>query len=326
MLESIVAKKSARVLFVALFVALLASGCKVDATVDVAVNDDGSGVVRVRVLADADAVKAVESGGAPIEQAVRLADLKDAGWVTSPWVHPGDGSARVVLSKRFGNVSEVAGIVREISGTGGPLRVLVAERTGGLLGTSYAVKGTIDLQNVETGVPADAELVSNLSGQSVDVAAIDQQLLAQLKASFGLKVVVRLPNQSPVTVTAPPGKVTPVDVSASVLSTQRVLFLVAALAFGILAAVMWRRGGRRYRRRARPARAAPARRSGPRAPVKRTGPVRRPPGAQPRRPGPPRGSPPPRHQGPPGTPPSGPSGPRPSGPPRGPRGPQGGRP
>ena len=45
-------------------------GAKVDATIDVRVHEDGSGVVRLLVDADAEAVKAAESGGVPLEQAV----------------------------------------------------------------------------------------------------------------------------------------------------------------------------------------------------------------------------------------------------------------
>ena len=100
--------------WVLLLVALvvLLAGCKVDTTVDVTVREDGSGVVRVVVEADAEAVKAAESGGVPIEQAVRLGDLAEAGFRVGAWQEAEDGSATIVISRPFDSVDEVQGIVR----------------------------------------------------------------------------------------------------------------------------------------------------------------------------------------------------------------------
>jgi hypothetical protein len=227
------------------------SACSVDTTVDVTVGEDGSGVVRVTVVADAEAVKAVESGGAPIDQAVRLADLAEAGWKVEPWQKAKDGSATLVISHPFDNVSEVERIFSQASGKGGPLRDVSATRERGLLATEYGLQGTADLKDVKTGVPTDPELVQSLTAQGVDVAAIDKQLLAQLTSSFSLKIVAHLPGQKPITITAAPGKVTRIDASASVRDSQRLLLLVAAAGFALLAIVMWVRGGRRRRRRGR---------------------------------------------------------------------------
>jgi hypothetical protein len=226
-----------------------AAGCKVDATVDIRVRDDGSGTVRVFVDADAEAVKAAESGGVKLEQAVRLDDLSSAGWVVGPWQRAKDGSASIVLTKEFGSVDDVARIVAEASGNSGPMRDVSATRDRGFLSTDYRVRGSADLKDVTTGVPTDPELLANLSAQSVDPNVIDQQLLAQLKASFGLKIVVRLPGAPPTTITAKPGATTPIDASTSVRDTNRLLFLVAALGFATLALLLWIRGGRRGRER-----------------------------------------------------------------------------
>ncbi len=234
-----------------LVVALLASSCAVDATLDVRVRENGSGVVRLVVSADADAVRAAESGGLPLEQAVRLDDLGAAGWAVDPWVRAEDGSASIVLSKQFESTEQVAGIISEASGDNGPLR-LSATRERGFLATDYGVDGRVDLEHVTTGVPTDAELLANLTAQSVDPTVIDQQLLAQVKASFGLKVVVHLPGGATKTFTAKPGAITRVDALASVRDTVRLVFLLAALVFVILAVVLWRRGGRPRRRRATP--------------------------------------------------------------------------
>jgi hypothetical protein len=260
--------------------ALVAVGCEVDAAVIVDVRDDGSGVVRVRVVADAEAVRATESGGATIEDSVRLADLSDAGWRVGAWRRAEDGSATLVLSKPFSSVDEVAGIMREISGPDGPLQRVRVTRERGLLSTEWSLSGRADLADVQTGVATDPELVASLTNQQVDVDAIDRQLLAQLEASFGLRVEVRLPGGERFVFAPEPGGAEPLQASSSVLDTERVAFLVAALGFALLALVVWRRGGRRRRggggrgaggRRGPPARSGPASRplhSGARGPSK----------------------------------------------------------
>jgi hypothetical protein len=232
-------------------VVLVAAGCEVDAALDVRVRENGSGVVRLVVNADSEAVQAAESGGVALEQAVRLSDLSDGGWDVGAWVRAEDGSASIVLAKPFESTAQVEQIIREASGDTGPLE-LSASRSAGFLSTEYGVAGQVDLENVTTGVPTDTELVTNLSAQSVDPAVIDQQLLAQLKASFGLSVVVRLPGQAPQRFVAEPGAVTPVDAVANVRNTARLAFLVGALALAIGAVVLWVRGGRPRRRKPKP--------------------------------------------------------------------------
>jgi hypothetical protein len=235
-----------------LVVALLGAGCSVDATLDIRVRENGSGVVRLLVDADAEAVRAAESGGVPLEQAVRLDDLGAGGWDVGAWTRAEDGSASIVLTRPFESPEQVEDIIRDSSGDSGPLR-LSADRQTGFLVTDYGVAGRVDLENVTTGVPTDTELLTNLSAQSVDPAVIDQQLLAQLKSSFGLRVVVHLPGETQQTFAAEPGAVTPIDAVASVRDMRRLLFLGAALLLAIAAVVLWIRGGRpRPRRKRKP--------------------------------------------------------------------------
>src|SRR5262245_48770371 len=243
---------SRRLLALLVVLVALLSACKVDTTVDVTVREDGSGVVRVIVDADAEAVKAAESGGVAIEQAVRLSDLADAGFRVGAWEKADDGSATVVISKPFDSVDEVQGIVRSLGGADGPLPELRATLEKGIYATDYGVQGRIDLDNVTSGVSDDEELVARLQALGVDVNVIDQQLLAQVQSSFGLKVVVRLPDQEPVTFTPKDGATTAaVDSAAQILNLERIVFAGAALGFVVLAIIVWRRGGRRRRRRRR---------------------------------------------------------------------------
>lgn len=276
--------RRARSLIAAGALVLALAGCSVDTTLTVRVRPDGSGVVRVDVRADGEAVAAVEQGGVPIDEAVRLADLEEVGWDVGRWVRADDGSATLELEQSFAHVDEVERIARELNGDLGPLPRLRASRAYGLLSTDYTVRGRIDLAAAGSGVASDADLSAALAALGVDVDVIDEQLRAQVQSSFGLEVVVRLPG-APARAFAPDDGDTSavVDASSSVRNTERLLFLVAAAGFLALAVVVWVRGGRRRRRRGRgtprgrgprPAGSAPrggaaapsARRPGPAAP------------------------------------------------------------
>jgi hypothetical protein len=240
-----------RLVLVALVLVVLAAACKVDTTVTIKVRKDGSGVVTVTAVLDADAVKAAESGGGKLEDRVRLGDLTKAGWTVKPWARASDGSAQIELSKPFRSPSEVAGIVGELSGKVGPLRDVTVSRDQGAFSTTYSASGTIDLAELQTGLTADPGVVAALTNQHVDVNAIDQSLLAEIRDSFGLTVKVDLPGRA-TTVSGVTGKSTAIDTSTSVLDTQRVVLLAVAVALVVLAlVVLFWPGRRRKRRRSR---------------------------------------------------------------------------
>jgi hypothetical protein len=236
-----------RLVLVACALVLVAVGCKVDTTVSIKVRDDGSGVVTVMAVLDPDAVRAAEAGGGKLEDRIRLADLTKAGWTVQPWARAADGSAQIALSKPFGSPGQVAGIMAEVSGQAGPLRAVTVTRDRGLLSTSYGVKGTVDLAQLQTGIATDPGVVAALTNQQVDVNAIDQSLLASVRDSFALKVKVDLPGAKK-TIAGVAGKSTPVDASSSVLDTTRVGLIVAAVALVALAVLVLLWPGRRRRR------------------------------------------------------------------------------
>jgi hypothetical protein len=259
---------------------VLAAACKVDTTVTVKVDDDGSGVVTVTSVLDPDAVKAAEVGGGKLEDRIRLADLAAAGWTVQPWARAADGSATLTLSKPFSSPAQAAGIVQEVSGTAGPLRDVTVTRDGGTFSTRYSTTGTIDLKNLQTGVTTDPQVVGNMLALGIDAGAIDQTLLADLRDSFGLTVKVELPGRT-VTFTGDKDKVVAIDESTSVLDTTRVILVTVAVGLVVLAVVvlLW---PRRRRRRRRPV----DRRPGPvtipgSAPVSRAQSWRLPPAAHP---------------------------------------------
>ena len=167
------------------------------------------------------AVAEAEVGGGKLEDRVRLDDLAAAGWTISPWVRSGSGTAQIELSKPFSSPDQVAGIIAEVSGPNGPVKDVAATRDRGAASTSYSVTGAIDLAAIGTGVTADQDLVNALTNQQVDVNAIDQSLLAELRSAVSVSVVVNFPDGSSTTVNGVAGQRVPIDVSTSIVNTRR---------------------------------------------------------------------------------------------------------
>jgi hypothetical protein len=241
---------------VLLVCALALAGCKVETTVAIDVREDGSGTVTVRVALDADAVTEAEAGGATLEERVRLGDLEDAGWDVSAWRRREDGSARLRLAKEFADASDLAGVIAELNGEHGPLRRVALTRDDGLLFDEYRLEGIADLSALATGVITDPELVAALTAEQVDLTALDQRLLDQVRESFRLRIEVGLPGASR-TFVPKPGEKVEIDTSASRFDPGRSIFIAGAMVFGGLALLVYLRGrhlDRRSRRRRSPSR------------------------------------------------------------------------
>jgi hypothetical protein len=229
--------------------AFVVAGCKVDATVTVTMEEDGSGVVALDVRLDPEAVKATEADGGKLQERVRLAGLREAGWRIGDWVRTPDGAAALRMTKAFTSPEQLAGIVAELNGSDGPLRDFRAERDRGLLGTDYEVTGAIDLAAVGTGIATDPDLVGALTNQQIDVNAVDQSLLQQLRDSLTTKVVVELPDGT-TTVNGVAGQRTAVEADTSVRDDRRIVLVLVAVALLVIAVIVFV-GGSHSRRKAR---------------------------------------------------------------------------
>jgi hypothetical protein len=230
--------------------ALALSACKVDTTVTVRVRDDGGGTVTARVVLDADAVKAVEIGGAKLPQAVRLADLRAAGWRTSTWRRLPGGGARLQVGKDFARAEDAAAVVAELSGPDGPLEVVVG-RKASRFKTEWTFSGVGDLKDLRTGVSSDADLVARLSGARVDVAALDRRLLREVRDAVRLRVVADLPEAGPRTFVIPPGARRAMHTASSKTDVAKISLLGFGALLGLIAVVLLVVGESRRRRRAR---------------------------------------------------------------------------
>jgi len=239
--------------------AILVSGCEVDATVAITVHPNGHGVVRVVVTADAEAVAALEAGGKSLATATRLGDLTAADWAVGEWTKKTDGSAAIVLTHKFDSVDQVGPLVTELNGEFGPVKKLRVVKNKSLIGTEYSVSG--ELIKPRTGIAEDTEIAANLSKLGIDQAVIDKQLLDQVDSAFSLTIITHLPDGETTIIKAKTRATrTPFDVSALVVDTVRLVWLGAAFILLLLAIYLFLTRGRS--RRARPIRRASQRRNG----------------------------------------------------------------
>lgn len=177
-----------RALVVGVLLVVLAGACRVDATVEIAVDDDGSGVVTVVVVADAAAVELIPD--AP--DRLRFDGLEEAGWtIEEPTID--SGALTVTVSKPFVSAEALPGVLAEIAGEG-VLFDDVSLTMGhsfswagvGPASTDYELTGTVDptpdLEQLGTSA------LTLPLGRTIDPAALEAD------ESLGLTVVVSMPS------------------------------------------------------------------------------------------------------------------------------------
>lgn len=234
------------------FLVVFGAACEVDATVTVQVHDDGSGTVSARLVLDPEAVQAAETSVVKLEDAVRLGDLEDAGWESSGWQRQKNGGATIEVSKDFERAEDAAEVIAELNGPDGPLRDIEVERDVSTFRTQWSFSGVADLDDLETGIEGDPELIARLTAERVDPAVLDEQLLARVKAGFRLTVVASLPDSDDQEFPVPPGTSVEMSESSSQSATGRmVLFAVAFTVLAIAVLVFLFGEGRDLRRRRR---------------------------------------------------------------------------
>ena len=90
------------------------SACRVDTFVDIRVDDVGTGLVSVLVVADADARERVPDLAAGLQ----LDDARQAGWTVEGPTPRGDGGVEVGAWKRFESAAQLPDLLDELAGAG----------------------------------------------------------------------------------------------------------------------------------------------------------------------------------------------------------------
>lgn len=115
--------------------------CRVDTTVSLKVNPNGSGRVTVVAVADAALVSKVPNLAAD----VRVDDLENAGWsVTGPTTND-DGSLSIMLAHSFRTPAEATAVLAQVNGPNGPLRSLGIARTGTDTNSTWTLSGRLEV-------------------------------------------------------------------------------------------------------------------------------------------------------------------------------------
>jgi hypothetical protein len=226
---------------------VLLAGCQLDVTVDIRVDDDGSGLVSIGVGLD----DAALARAGNLEDQLYVDDLRQAGWTVSEPTREGD-LTWVRASKPFADPEAADAVLAEVTGADGALREFTVSRDRTSWGTTTRVQGTLDL----TGGPAvfsDAALAAALDGDPFGgtLAAIEQEEGRPVEDMTSFRVTVDVPGAAPRVFAASFDDDEPLRVDASGRrgSTLASVWLWAlALVVALVALVVLRQGFRRARR------------------------------------------------------------------------------
>jgi hypothetical protein len=168
------------------------TGCRVDARVRVVVHDDGGGVVRARVRLDRTAASLLAGPGTEVPAALRLDDLRAAGWRLR-WVsRPEASGAELRLAKRYARPEDAAGVLGELAGPSGVLRAVSVTRRSRLLWERWRFSARPGPAPV-AGLTSDPELAAALAARGGDPAAAEAWLTGRLRRAWRGTLVVDLP-------------------------------------------------------------------------------------------------------------------------------------
>lgn len=167
-------------LLVACLLALTA--CRLDVTVDVAMQPDGTGVVTVDAVADAELVAQVPG----LVDDLRLDDAIANGWVVTGPIAAPDGGLSITLEHDFASAEELANVMNSI---GPPLADIEAARTTVEGQTTNAIRGRLVLPNGYESF-ADAELLEAVGGLPFSEEFASMNVPPSEAMSFTLRVAL----------------------------------------------------------------------------------------------------------------------------------------
>jgi hypothetical protein len=235
---------------------LLTAGCRVDVLVGVEVEDDGSGVVRVAVGLDEEAMRRVPG----LADQLELDDLVASGWTVRGPRREDDGTTWLRLSKPFASPDAAGAVLDEVSGEDGPFGGLTLEEDRSVLAQSWRFHGDVDLRD-RLEAFGDADLRERLGGTSFGRTEDELERLAgrPLEEAMRFEVSVDLPGSLSASGGARAGRGvrwTPafgerleVDATGRVADTPRLALLAVALTATVALALLLLTGAVRWARR-----------------------------------------------------------------------------
>jgi len=171
-------------------VAWATAACQVTLSAGIDVGRDGSGRVTAAVGLDAEAVTEL---GDPAT-ALRVDDLRQAGWEVEPPRTEDDGLTWVRASKPFAGPEQAAAVLAELNGPDGPFRDLRIVRTKSLTRSRTTFTGTLDLSRGLAGL-SDPELATALGDVDLglDLESLRRRFGEELARTVKVQVTAGLP-------------------------------------------------------------------------------------------------------------------------------------
>ena len=216
--------------------ALLLSSCRVDQSVSLQVNPNGSGNVTVVITADKDVVTKAPH----LATDLRTDDLVTAGWKVSKPVETKTGGLSVTLVHSFRNPAEANNALSQVSGPKGPIHEMILTRTGKDTNSKWTLAGRLEVTGGleafidEAGLKlvGSAPYLANVQEAGLDLGdAVGIIFTAQLPGEIDQTTGVRSDNGITWSVPMDGSKVdiatssTNVDIASSISRFAKVLLL-----------------------------------------------------------------------------------------------------
>ena len=172
----------------AVMLTVLLAACRVDTTVTLTVEPNGSGEVAVVATADAGMVQAVPD----LRDSLAFEDLKDAGWSVSDVVDTEDGGMQVRVSRDFNNPEQASTLLNSLSGQFGPFKNMALQRSGKETDSRWDLTGILEV-NGGLNAFADPALLKMIGGAPFEDRL--QQSGVDIGQAVGVTFVANLPGE-----------------------------------------------------------------------------------------------------------------------------------
>jgi hypothetical protein len=167
----------------ALALAVLNTGCRLQVDVNVDVAEDGSGEVEVVIGVDDDALDRI---GGDLAAVLDVDALAADGWVIDGPAVEGDGFTRVRIRHRFGSPRDAAEVFALIAPQDGPFQDFAVTRERSTFETRVGFRGRVDFG---AGVPS-------LDGSDLEsIEDLEARLGDSLSRLIQVRVSARLPGE-----------------------------------------------------------------------------------------------------------------------------------
>jgi hypothetical protein len=186
--------RRARILALFLVAVLIFSACRVDVAVDVQIDDNGTGMMTVTLVADREVVEQAPG----LADDLHFSDVERVGWKVDGPTAGEEGSLTVVLSHIFASPEEATALIASLNGPQGPFKSVLFTRTKTPTKLTFTVSGAgrvdggmaafadTDLMNLIGGVPYTSDIANvGLSAEQAVPVALRVSLPGKIISTTG---------------------------------------------------------------------------------------------------------------------------------------------